>query len=80
MIIRKFDFLSPKITLYFKGNYKHSSISSGIITILSYLIILVCIIYYTLDFIDRGNPTIYFFNRYVEDTGTFGLNSSSLFH
>ena len=80
MFIRKLDFLSPKITLYFKGKYKHSSIFSGIITILSYLIILVCIIYYSFDFIDRGNPTIYFFNRYIEDAGTFVLNSSSLFH
>ena len=80
MIIRELDFLSPKITLYFKGTYKHSSIFSGIITILSYLIILVCIVYYTLDFIDRGNPTIYFFNRYIEEAGTFALNASSLFH
>ena len=80
MIIRELDFLSPKITLYFKGTYKHSSIFSGIITILSYLIILVCIVYYTLDFIDRENPTIYFFNRYIEEAGTFALNASSLFH
>ena len=80
MIIRNLDFLSPKITLYFKGKYKHSSIFSGLITILSYSVILACIIYYTLDFIDRGNPTIYFFNRYVEDAGVYYLNESSLFH
>ena len=41
---------------------------------------MVCIIYYTLEFIDRSNPTIYFFNRYVEDTGVYPLNESSLFH
>ena len=80
MIIRNLDFLSPKITLYFKGKYKHSSIFSGLITILSYSVILACIIYYTLDFIDRSNPTIYFFNRYVEDAGVYYLNESSLFH
>ena len=80
MMIQNLDFLSPKITLFFKGRYKHSSILSGLITILSYSVILVCIIYYTLEFIDRSNPTIYFFNRYVEDTGVYPLNESSLFH
>ena len=80
MFIRNFDFLSPEITLYFEGRYKHSSVVSGIITIISYLIILVVIIYYILDFIDRRNPTIYFFNRYVENAGIFPLNESSLFH
>jgi len=80
MIIQNLDFLSPEITLFFKGRYKHSSIFSGIITILSYSIIFVCIIIYTLDFIDRSNPTIYFFNRFVEDIGIHPLNESSLFH
>ena len=80
MNIQNLDFLSPEITLFFKGRYKHSSILSGVITILSYSLILAFIIIYTLDFIDRSNPTIYFFNRYVEDTGAFPLNESSLFH
>ena len=80
MNIQNLDFLSPEITLFFKGRYKHSSILSGVITILSYSVILAFIIICTLDFIDRSNPTIYFFNRYVEDTGAFPLNESSLFH
>ena len=80
MNIQNLDFLSPEITLFFKGRYKHSSILSGVKTILSYSLILAFIIIYTLDFIDRSNPTIYFFNRYVEDTGAFPLNESSLFH
>ena len=80
MILRNLDFLSPEITLYFKGKRKHSSTFSGIITILSYSVILTCIIYYTLDFIDRSNPTIYFYNRFVEDVGVYPLNGSSLFH
>ena len=80
MIIQNLDFLSPEITLFFKGKYKHSSIFSGIITILSYSVIFACIIIYTLDFIDRSNPTIYFFNRFVEDIGIHPLNESSLFH
>ena len=80
MIIQNLDFLSPKITLFFKGRYKHSSFFSGLVTILSYLIILASIIYYTFEFIDRSNPTIYFFNRFINDTGIFPLNESSIFH
>ena len=80
MILRNLDFLSPEITLYFKGRYKHSSNFSGIITLISYDVILACIIYYKLDFIDRNNPSIYFFNRYVEDFGAYPLNESSIFH
>ena len=80
MIIQKFDYLSPKITLYFRGKNKHSSIYSGIITIISYLLILTCIIYYILDLTEKKNPTVYFFNRYIDDVGIFSLNSSSIFH
>ena len=37
-------------------------------------------IYYTIGFIYKSNPTIYFYTRYVGDAGNFPLNSSSLFH
>ncbi len=80
MIIRNLDFLSPEITLYYKGRYKHSSIFSGIITILSYSVILACIIYYVVDFVDRSNPQVYYFNRYIDDAGSYPLNESSIFH
>jgi len=80
MFFYNLDFLSPPITLYYKSRYKHSSVPSGIITILSYSVILACIIYYTINFIDKVNPSIYFFNRYVEDVGIYPLNESSLFH
>ena len=63
MKFRNLDYLSPSITLYYKGRNKHSSVFSGILTILSYTIILACIIYYILDFFERVNPIIYFFNR-----------------
>ena len=77
--IRKFDMISPPITLYFKGEDQHSSIFSGILSIIIGLIILASTIYYFVGFINKDSPKAYFFNRYIEDAGDFPLNSSSIF-
>ena len=79
MFIKKFDYLSPPITLYFKGENIHSSIFSGIISIIAYSVLIAFGIFYGLDFINRENPTAYFFNRYIEHAGEFPINASSLF-
>ena len=78
--IKKFDMISPPITLYFKGEDQHSSIFSGILSILIGLLILAATIYYFLGFINKDNPKSYFFTRYIEDAGDFPLNSSSIFN
>ena len=80
MFLKKCDLISPKITLYYKGEKIHSSIFSGIITIIAYLSIFLYILYYIIGFINKKNPTIYYYNRYVNETGNFPLNSSSIFH
>ena len=78
--IKKFDMISPPITLYFKGEDQHSSIFSGILSIIVGLTILTATIYYFLGFINKDNPKAYFFNRYIEDAGDFPVNSSSIFN
>ena len=78
--IKKFDMISPPITLYFKGEDQHSSIFSGILSIIIGLLILAATIYYFLGFINKDNPKSYFFTRYIEDAGDFPLNSSSIFN
>ena len=80
MFLKKFDVISPPITLYYKGDSMHSSIFSGILTIVVYIIIFIFGIYYALEFIYKKNPTAFFFNRFTEDAGLFPLNSSSMFH
>ena len=80
MFFKKCDFLSPKITLYFKGEQIHSSIVSGIITIITYLIIFVYMIYKIRDFINKKNPNIYHYHKYEKDIGPYLINSSSIFH
>ena len=80
MFVKKFDFLSPKITLYYKGSFSHSSILSGILSIISIIVIFSLSIYFSLDLIERKNPDSYYLNRFVEDAGEFSINASSLFH
>ena len=80
MSIKELDFLSPKISLYYKGSLSHSSSFSVILSIISSIIIITFSIYFSLDLIQRKNPDFYYLNRYVEDAGEFPLNSSSLFH
>ena len=80
MILKQCDKISPFITLYFKGEYRHSSIFSGILTIIVYIFVFGFGIYYTIIFVNKSNPTIYFYTRYVGDAGIFPFNSSSLFH
>ena len=80
MFFRKLDFLSPPITLYYKGDQSHSSILSGILTIIGYSICLAFALIYAIQFINKDNPQVYYYNRYIEDAGEFPLNSSSMFH
>ena len=80
MFIRKLDFLSPPITLYYKGEDSHSSIFSGILTIIVYSICLTFGIFYAIQFINKANPQVCYYNRYIEDAGEFPVNSSSMFN
>jgi hypothetical protein len=80
MFFRKLDFLSPQITLYYKGEQSHSSILSGILSVIGYSICLLFAFVYAIEFINKENPKVYYYNRYIEDAGEFSLNSSSMFH
>ena len=80
MLLRKLDFLSPPITLYFKGENSHSSIFAGILTIIVYSICCAFIVLYAIQFIKKANPQVCYYNRYVEDAGEFPVNSSSIFN
>ena len=75
----KIDILSPPITLYYKEKPLHPSIFSGILSILSYILMASYAFYYLLLYYNKKNYTAFFFNRYVEDAGNFPLNSSSMF-
>ena len=78
--VKKVDFLSPPITLYFKGEGSHPSIPSAILTLIAYALVLAATIYYFLGFVNKDSPKAYFFTRYIEDAGTFPVNASSMFN
>ena len=80
LYIKKFDMLSPPITLYFKGEDQHHSIFSAILSIIAYVLVVAAAIYYFLGFINKDNPKAYFFTRYIEDAGQFPVNSTSMFN
>ena len=74
-----FDFLSPEITFYYKGKVRHSSIYSGILTIVSAIITLVFTIIFSQD-LKRKNPSAFYYNRYIDNLVQIPYNSSGLFH
>ena len=67
-------------TFYHKGNLSHSSIVSGIISIISITFIIILAVYYILDTLKRTSPNTFYFNNFIEDAGAFHLNQTSLFH
>ena len=80
MFFRGLDYLSPPITFYHQGSLSHSSIVSGILSIISFIVIIAIAVYFSLDIIKRRNPAAFYYNRYIEDSGIFPMNSSSIFH
>ena len=79
MFFKKLDTISPPITIYFKGDSSHSSIFSGILSLIVFFISTYFGIQYTIGFLLHKDPKVYFYNRYIEDAGNFSINSSQLF-
>ncbi len=80
MFIKYLDYLSPPITFYYHSFLSHTSIISGILSIISFILIIILAIYFSLDLIQRKDPNSFYFNSFEEDAGIFQLNSYSLFH
>ena len=72
--------LSPKITLYYKQKNTHASVISGILTIIALSLIIIFTVMYFIRYAHKENPTAYFFNRYIEDIGTFSLSENHFFN
>ena len=80
MFFKKFDFLSSEITLFYHGKDNHSSIFSGILSILMAIFVIFLIGYLSIDVIAKQHPTSFYFTKFIEEIDDYPLNSSSLFH
>ncbi len=60
MLISQLDFLSPTVTFYNKGKLSYSSITSGIMSIISFILIILIAVYFSLELIQRKNPQAFF--------------------
>ena len=58
MFLKKIDFISPEITLYYKGSLSHSSIISGIISLifLFYYDMYFSILFFDVNLSRKGFP------------------------
>ena len=80
MFLQNLDFISPNITLYYHNKKQHSSISSGIFSIIILVIIFSLIFFLSLDFLLLKNPSSMYYKTYLDDVDRYFFNSSSLFH
>ena len=80
MFLKYLDYLSPSITLYYKGFLSHNSIVSGIISIISILCLINLAAYFSLEIFLKEDPTNYYYNIFIEDSGIYQINTSSFFH
>ena len=80
MFIRKFDYFSPLITLYYQGEIRHCSRFSGILSIIfSSFVCMICL-YISFDFLFKVNPNTYYSKKEVKDFGIVELTNNTFFH
>ena len=80
MVIKYLDYISPNITFYYKGYLSHNSIGSGKISIISILCIINLAVYFSLEIFLKQEPKSSYYNSFIEDSGSYKINTSSLFH
>ena len=80
MSLEILDFISPKITFYYKGNHRHNSKFGGILTIIMIIMVLVILIYYFSSVLLYSKSTSFFYRKFENDVGYYPLKSSYLSH
>lgn len=80
MLLKKFDLVSPPITLFFEGETRHSSVVSGIITIAYFFSIAFIAAYYFSQVFFKTKTIGYYFPRRLNYTGKYEIGPNGVFH
>ena len=80
MFFERVDFLSPKITLFYKYKKRHSSSIGGILTSLMVVICFYFILKFFITLLVHNTPSVIFYRKYEKDLSKYTLNSSSIVH
>ena len=63
MFLPSFDYISPSITIFYNGSIRHSSVVSGILTIVSFIALFIFAVIFLIELFGRKNPTAYYYNK-----------------
>jgi hypothetical protein len=80
MFLKNFDFISPEITLFHLEKERHSSLFSGIVSLLLIIFGAALAVIFSLDLIERKNPVAYYSKTWEKDIGSFPLDENHFFH
>ena len=81
MSLSKFDYISPKITLFYYGTKRHSSNLGGILTALMVLLSASYVFYLIYNILRHKITNFMFYMTYLVDAGQFYFNDTSgIFH
>ena len=81
MSLKNFDYISPKITLYFYGTRRHTSKFGGTLTILMVLLSATYVFYLIYNIIRHKISNFMLYRTYLVDAGQFYFNDTTgIFH
>jgi len=80
MFFENLDYLSPKITLFYKYKQRHSSPIGGILTLLMIIICALFILKFLIRLFLHSSPSVIFYRKYENDLSKYSFNSSSIPH
>ena len=81
MRIKFIDYLSPKITLFYYGDRRHSSFLGGLLTILMVVLSSVYVSYLIYSIVGHANKNFMLYKSYLIDAGQFYFNDTTgIFH
>ena len=79
MVLKKFDFLSPNITLYYYNKKRHSSLIGGLLSIIMIVFCIYIIFHYSFIKVYPNGSSLYVFKNFDNEMN-LTFDKSGLFH